>query len=211
MSEWQRLYEFDASVVHTDGCQVVGVDEAGRGPLAGPVVAAAVVLDPTRPIEGIDDSKKLCERRREALYERIVEQALAWSVGVGPVSEIDRINILQASLRAMHRALERSAVPWTVALIDGNRGIPGIASHRQRTVVGGDGLSASIAAASIVAKVTRDRMMRAYDREFPSYEFARHKGYPTRLHIERIRQHGLSSVHRWTFCEKFVAQTVLEL
>jgi len=210
MCSWARLYQYDSALGDVRAADVVGVDEAGRGPLAGPVVAAAVMLDPDAPIERINDSKKLNETRREALYERIVQGAPAWAVGIAEVEEIDRHNILHASLLAMHRALQQMERTWSLVLVDGNRGIPWVAPQRQRTVVGGDGLSACVAAASIVAKVTRDRMMRTFGTEFPVYEFARHKGYPTALHMERIRQHGLCRIHRRSFCEKLAVQTVLE-
>ena len=176
---------------------VVGVDEAGRGPLAGPVIAAAVILDPRRPIAGLADSKKLSERQRERLYDEILEKALAWSTGRAEVAEIDRINILQASLLAMSRAVEGLAVQPSLAQIDGNRCPPLICPTE--AVIGGDGTVARIGAASILAKVTRDREMLELDDGYPGYGLARHKGYPTRAHLEALRELGVSPVHRRSF------------
>lgn len=176
---------------------VCGVDEAGRGPLAGPVVAAAVILDPARPIAGLNDSKKLSARRREALAVLIREQALAWAVAEASVEEIDRINILQASLLAMQRAVAALAVRPQLALIDGNR-CPRLDCPAE-ALVGGDGRSAPIAAASILAKTVRDEQMLALHQRFPCYDFARHKGYPTAAHLAALRQHGPCSEHRRSF------------
>ena len=176
---------------------VCGVDEAGRGPLAGPVVAAAVILDPARPIAGLNDSKKLSARRREALAVLIREQALAWAVAEASVEEIDRINILQASLLAMQRAVAALAVRPQLALIDGNR-CPRLDCPAE-ALVGGDGRSAPIAAASILAKTVRDEQMLSLHERFPCYDFARHKGYPTAAHLGALRQHGPCSEHRRSF------------
>ena len=179
---------------------VAGIDEAGRGPLAGPVVAAAVIIDRARLsprlLAQIDDSKRLSRARREAAFEALADVA---HIGVGraDVDEIDRINILQASLLAMRRAVVQLRVQPGTALIDGNRA-PEL-SCRSRCVVGGDHLSVSIAAASIVAKVTRDRLMLALDQEDPRYGYARHKGYATAEHLAAIRAHGRSDAHRRTF------------
>ncbi len=177
---------------------VCGVDEVGRGPLAGAVVAAAVILDPGRPIEGLDDSKKLSERRREQLYAEIQDRALAWSLGRAEVEEIDRLNILQASLLAMRRAVEGLSPRPSHALVDGNHVPRGLACSA-RAVVGGDGSEPAIAAASILAKVTRDREMVRLDAEYPGYGLARHKGYPTRAHIEALRERGVTPIHRRSF------------
>jgi len=174
-----------------------GVDEAGRGPLAGPVVAAAVILHPQRPISGLADSKQLSPGRREQLYGRICSEALAWAVGRAEVEEIDRLNILQASLLAMRRAVQGLDPVPRRALIDGNR-CPQLPCAA-RAVVGGDRLIAAISAASILAKVTRDREMRELDRRFPGYGLALHKGYPTQAHIRRLQVLGVSPVHRRTF------------
>ncbi|MDP3939958.1 MAG: ribonuclease HII [Deltaproteobacteria bacterium] len=176
--------------------RVAGVDEAGRGPLAGPVVAAAVILDPSRPIEGIDDSKRLPEPVREALFVRITATC-AWGVGVVEPADIDRMNILQASLEAMRLAVGELPERPDCLLIDGRDGI-GLALF-QRPIVGGDGRSISIGAASIVAKVTRDRIMRALHARWPRYNFARHKGYPTPEHRAALRNFGPCPAHRRTF------------
>ncbi|MBD3391326.1 MAG: ribonuclease HII [Chitinivibrionales bacterium] len=205
------LYQYDNAVVLECRGAVVGVDEAGRGPLAGPVVAAAVQLDLDGLIDGIDDSKKLSARRREALYGEITSRAVCWSIGVATPEEIDRYNILQATLLAMGRALDTLQSNWDVALIDGNQPVFSVPAVRQRCVVDGDARSASIAAASIVAKVTRDRMMGEYHCRFPQYDFARHKGYATAAHRRLIVQHGLCPIHRRSFCERLAAQTALAL
>lgn len=202
MSDCALLYDFDRAA----GGPVAGVDEAGRGPLAGPVVAAAVVLDLDKPLDGVNDSKKLSHGKRLELYERITRQAVAWAVGIASPEEIDTLNILWASLLAMQRSLDGIQMQPACVLVDGNRAIPSVPAQLQRTVVGGDATSASIAAASIVAKVTRDTMMAAYDNEYPGYEFHRHKGYPTRLHRERIETLGLCGIHRKTFCRREVEQ-----
>lgn len=205
------IYSFDRGVESRCGCNLVGVDEAGRGPLAGPVVAAAVRLDLSRPILGVNDSKKLTRKKREELYERIVCDSIAWSVAEASPEEIDRLNILRASLLAMKRALDGIGVEWTLALIDGNRRVEGVPDERQQAVVGGDGKSASVAAASIIAKVTRDRIMEGYHEKFPDYDFHIHKGYPTLRHRDRILQHGICSIHRKSFCNKLVSRISLPL
>ncbi len=174
-----------------------GIDEAGRGPLAGPVVAGAVILDPARPIEGLADSKKLTETQRDRLYDLILERALAWAVGRAEVDEIDRINILHASMLAMRRSAEALEPRPRLALVDGNR-CPDLFCDTL-AVVRGDGLIPEISAASIIAKVTRDRLMRQLDRDYPGYGFARHKGYPTKMHLEALRRQGISPVHRRSF------------
>ena len=176
---------------------VCGVDEVGRGPLAGPVVAAAVILDPRRPISGLDDSKKLTEKRRETLYHEILDKALAWSLGRAEVEEIDRINILQASLLAMRRAVTGLAVVPGHALVDGNR-LPELPCGAE-AIVGGDGRVACISAASIIAKVSRDREMVALDARYPGYGLAQHKGYPTRAHIQALGTLGVTEIHRRSF------------
>jgi ribonuclease HII len=176
---------------------VCGVDEAGRGPLAGPVVAAAVILDPARPIAGLNDSKKLSEKRRDELALAIRAQALAWSVAEASVEEIDRLNILHATMLAMQRAIAGLAVRPERALVDGNRcprlDIP------VEAVVKGDGKIAAIAAASILAKTVRDAGMRALDVAYPQYGFARHMGYPTAAHCRALQEHGPTPVHRRSF------------
>lgn len=180
---------------------VCGVDEAGRGPLAGPVCAAAVILPRGLDIPGLNDSKKLTAKRREALYDIITEQSLAYGIAFASEQEIDEINILQATFLAMERAMAQLAPPPELALIDGNRskdfGLP------VRTIVKGDSLSASIAAASILAKVTRDRLMEQYDEQYPQYGFAVHKGYGTKRHYAALTEFGPCEEHRQTFLRKF--------
>ncbi len=177
--------------------QICGVDEAGRGPLAGPVFAAAVLLDPRRPITGLRDSKKLSARQRDSLAVEIRAHALAWSVSSASVEEIDRINILQASLLAMRRAVEALSITPRLALIDGNR-CPHMTLPAQ-AVVRGDATVAQISAASILAKTERDAFMLTLHEQHPLYAFDRHMGYPTALHLERLREHGPSPVHRRSF------------
>jgi len=176
---------------------IVGVDEAGRGPLAGPVVAAAVILPADCDLTGVDDSKKLTPARREALYERITTVAASWGVGMAEHDEIDEVGILEASMSAMRAAVKNLGVTPDIALIDGNRS-PGLIV-RERLVVGGDGRCRNIAAASIVAKVTRDRIMEEMDRRYNGYGFAGHKGYGTGVHVEAIRRLGPCDIHRLSF------------
>jgi len=176
---------------------VAGVDEAGRGPLAGPVVVAAVVLNPDQPFAGLDDSKRLSEKRREALFPLIMERALAWTVVEIEVAEIDRINILQATLLGMTKAVEQLLPPPSLALIDGNRA-PAL-KCAVRTIVGGDSLEPAISAASILAKVTRDRLMKKLHLVYPDYGFDRHKGYPTADHLARLTRYGPCPIHRRSF------------
>ena len=177
---------------------VCGVDEAGRGPLAGPVCAAAVVLPLDCEIEGLNDSKKISEKKREMLFDVIVEKAVAYSIAYGTLEEIENYNILEATYIAMNRAIEGLNVKPDFALIDGNRVPKGIAIPCE-TVVKGDAKSCSIAAASILAKVTRDRLMLEYDKKYPQYLFAQHKGYGTKAHYEAIKQHGVCEIHRLSF------------
>lgn len=176
---------------------VCGVDEAGRGPLAGPVVAAAVILEPGRPIAGLADSKVLSEARREALFDDIRGKALAWAVGRAEVAEIDALNILQASLLAMQRAVAGLPRAPSQALVDGNR-LPELGCPA-RALVGGDACEPCISAASIVAKVTRDREMVALDAVYPGYGLARHKGYPTQAHLAALEALGVTPIHRRSF------------
>lgn len=180
---------------------VCGVDEAGRGPLAGPVCAAAVILPPGLDIPGLNDSKKLTDKKRRELYDIMIEQAVSYGIAFASEQEIDEINILQATFLAMERAMQKLSPQPELALIDGNRtkdfGLP------VRTIVKGDSLSASIAAASILAKVTRDRLMEEYDAQYPQYGFAVHKGYGTRRHYAALREYGPCEIHRRTFLKKF--------
>lgn len=177
---------------------VCGVDEAGRGPLAGPVCAAAVILPEGCEIEGLNDSKKISEKKREQLYDIIIEKAVAYSIAYGTLEEIEQYNILEATYLAMNRAIEGLSVKADFALIDGNR-VPRNITVPCETVIKGDGKSYSIAAASILAKVTRDRLLLEYDEKYPQYGFANHKGYGTKAHYEAIAQHGVCEVHRLSF------------
>ena len=177
---------------------VCGVDEAGRGPLAGPVCAAAVILPDNCEIEGLNDSKKISEKKREALFDIIKEKAVAYSIAYGSLEEIEEYNILEATYIAMNRAIEGLNTKADFALIDGNRVPKGIKIPCE-TVVKGDSKSCSIAAASILAKVTRDRLMLEYDKKYPQYLFAQHKGYGTKAHYEAIKQHGVCEIHRLSF------------
>ena len=179
---------------------VCGVDEAGRGPLAGPVCAAAVILPYGFCPEGLNDSKKLSERKRESLFDEITAGALSYAVGFASVEEIEHLNILNATYLAMNRAIEALDCRPVLALIDGNRS-DGI-EIANRTIVGGDGKCASIAAASILAKVTRDRYMVRMAEKYPMYHFERHKGYPTRLHYDALREYGPCEIHRPSFLKK---------
>lgn len=185
------------------GYQIIcGIDEAGRGPLAGPVFAAAVVLPQGLLIEGVNDSKKLSEKKREKLFEVIKEEAVSWSVGFATETEIDTINILQATFLAMKRACSELDIKPDYALVDGNR-MPRLGVETQ-TIIKGDSLSQSIAAASILAKVSRDRLMVEIDQIYPEYQFAKHKGYGTALHIEMLKKYGPCPVHRKTFLKNIL-------
>ena len=179
------------------GQRMAGVDEAGRGPLAGPVVAAAVILDAQRPIAGLADSKVLTEKRRTELADQIRQQSCAWAIGSASVEEIDRLNILQATLLAMQRAVQALAPAPELALVDGNQA-PRLAC-RVQTIVQGDVLVPAISAASILAKVTRDNLMLALDAEYPEYGFAVHKGYPTAAHRRALETKGVTPAHRRSF------------
>lgn len=181
---------------------VCGVDEAGRGPLAGPVCAAAVILPEDCEIEGLNDSKKLTEKKREQLYPIIIEKAIAYCVAFGSVEEIEEHNILNATYIAMNRAIDGLSQKADFALIDGNRVPKGI-SVPCETVVKGDAKSCSIAAASILAKVTRDRLLLEYAEKYPEYGFENHKGYGTAAHYDAIRQHGVLPIHRMSFLKSF--------
>lgn len=176
---------------------VAGVDEAGRGPLIGSVVTAAVILDPNQPIAGLNDSKKLSEKKRDALFEEIKQKALAWCIAEASHSEIDSLNILHATMLAMTRAIEGLPVCPTLALIDGNR-CP-VTDIECKAIVGGDALEQAISAASILAKVTRDQQLKAMDALHPQYGLAKHKGYPTKAHIAAIEQFGILPAHRRSY------------
>lgn len=197
-------FYYEKEVAARGFCAVCGIDEAGRGPLAGPVYAAAVILPPDCVIEGLNDSKKLTEARREKLFDVIVEKAVAYGIGSADEKEIDSLNILQATYLAMRRAVEALPVPCDYAMVDGNRmpplPVPG------ETIVKGDAKSASIAAASILAKVSRDRVMMQYHEQYPAYGFNAHKGYGTRTHYAALEAYGPCPIHRLTFLKKFFQQ-----
>ena len=182
---------------------IIGFDEAGRGPLAGPVSAGCVLLGPDFPVEILNDSKKLSEKKREKLYDDIIENAIAWGVGIKDNNVIDEINILEATRLAMHEAIENLQVKPDFIFIDAEKKVD-TDKIPYLPIIKGDALSISIAAASIIAKVTRDRMMREYDKEYPEYGFEKHKGYGTKTHIEAIKEHGLTPIHRRSFTKKFV-------
>jgi len=178
--------------------RIAGVDEAGRGPLAGPLTVAAVILDPARPIPGLNDSKQLSEQRREALYPQIIERALVWHIECIQATEIDQLNILQATMTGMRRALLALSPAPTHALIDGNR-LPRDLPCPANAIIGGDAIEPSIMAASILAKVARDRHMQALHNEYPHYGFDRHKGYPTAAHRQALIEHGPCPEHRRSY------------
>ena len=190
-------YHYEEAAAQEGFQCVCGIDEAGRGPLAGPVFAACVVLRPGEEIAGLNDSKKLSEKKRELPFDEITARAADYSIAMATEREIDEINILQATFLAMRRAFDGLHRRPDLALIDGNRA-PGL-PVAERTLVKGDAKSASIAAASILAKVSRDRCLYELDREYPQYQFAKHKGYGTKLHYEMLAQYGISAVHRKTF------------
>ncbi len=182
---------------------ICGVDEAGRGPLAGPVCAAAVILPENAVIEGLNDSKKLSEKKREALYDVIKEQAIAYGIAYGTLEEIEELNILEATYLAMVRAIEALPVKADFALIDGNHIPKGIAIPCE-TVVKGDAKAMSVAAASVLAKVTRDRLLLEYDEKYPEYNFKKHKGYGTKEHTDLILKYGPCEIHRMSFLKKLL-------
>ncbi len=191
MTETMDLFAIEENILRC------GVDEAGRGPLAGSVVAAAVILNPDKPITGLRDSKKLSEAQRDALAEEIKAKALAWHIAEASVEEIDELNILQATMLAMRRAVEGLAIVPELALIDGNR-CP-VMKIRSEAIVKGDDKVAEISAASILAKTARDAQLLVLHQQYPDYAFDQHKGYPTALHLARLAQHGVTPVHRKSF------------
>ena len=196
-------YEFEKAAALSGFSCICGVDEAGRGPLAGPVCAAAVILPTGAVIEGLDDSKKLTEKKRERLYDIIKQTAVAYSVAYGTLEEIETANILEATYLAMNRAIEGLTVKPDFALIDGNRVPRGIKIPCE-TVVKGDSRSMSVAAASVLAKVTRDRLMLEYDKKYLEYNFKKHKGYGTKEHTELIKQYGPCEIHRLSFLKNIL-------
>lgn len=196
------MLEFERELYSKGITLIAGVDEAGRGPLCGPVVAAAVILNPNEKIAGVNDSKKLTEKKREELFSVIKEKAIAYSVGIVDEKTIDEINILEATRLAMKKAVEGlKEVPGHV-LVDAEKHVP--INIPYTPIIKGDAKSESIAAASIIAKVTRDHMINELDKKYPEYHFAKNKGYGTREHIAAIKEHGLCEIHRKTFCKKFI-------
>lgn len=183
---------------------ICGVDEAGRGPLAGPVYAAAVILPQGYVVEGVNDSKKLSEKKRDMLFDKIIDECVCYSIGTASVSEIDEFNILQATFLAMRRAVDGLSIKPDFTLIDGNADAPGLSTDSM-TVIKGDSKSANIAAASILAKVSRDRYMLEMAEKYPRYHFEKHKGYGTKLHYEMIREYGICPIHRKTFLKKILS------
>ena len=198
-------YEFEKAALNSGFNAACGVDEAGRGPLAGPVCAAAVILAPDTVIEGLDDSKKLSEKKRERLFDVITEKAISFSVAFGTLEEIESLNILEATFLAMNRAIDGLSVKPDFALIDGNRAPKNIKIPCE-TVIKGDSKSMSVAAASVLAKVTRDRLMLKYDAEYPQYDFKKHKGYGTKEHTELIKKYGPCEIHRVSFLKNILGQ-----
>ena len=198
------LWEIERGLIARGIAPICGVDEAGRGPLAGPVCAAAVILPPELEIPGLNDSKKLTDKKRRALYDIIVEEAVSYGIAMASEQEIDEINILQATFNVMERAMNQLTVRPALALIDGNRERPFPVAVQ--TVVKGDSLSANIAAASILAKVTRDRYMEEMAERYPQYGFEIHKGYGTKAHYAALTEYGPCPIHRRTFLRKFYGE-----
>lgn len=196
-----ELWEIEKEIIASGTAPVCGVDEAGRGPLAGPVCAAAVILPTGLEIDGLNDSKKLTEKQRDALYDVVVKKALSYGIAFATVEEIEERNILGATYLAMNRAISKLSIRPVLALIDGNRNA-GITAAPSRCIVGGDGKCADIAAASILAKVTRDRYMLEMAQRYPQYGFDRHKGYGTKQHYTALREFGPSEIHRLSFLKK---------
>ena len=201
----EDLWSFEQRAWDEGFTHVCGVDEAGRGPLAGPICAAAVILPPNAEIDGLNDSKKLTAKRREALYDVILSQAVAYGIAMVDEKTIDEINIVQATFLAMRQAVDQLSVTPELALVDGNRE-PDFGSIPVKTIIKGDSLSANIAAASILAKVTRDRFMMEQDQIYPQYGFAVHKGYGTQAHYAALRTYGACPIHRKSFLKKFYAE-----
>ena len=198
-------YLYEENALKAGYKTICGIDEAGRGPLAGPVYAAAVILPIGLEIKGLNDSKKISEKKREQLFDVICENAVSYSIGIATEKEIDEINILNATFLAMHRAVEGLNIKPDYALIDGNQ-YPKIPMLTEETVVKGDAKRMSIAAASILAKVSRDRFMLEKAKEYPQYQFEKHKGYGTKLHYEMLTEFGPSPIHRLSFLKKFFGE-----
>lgn len=192
--------EYENAALNSGFEVICGIDEAGRGPLAGPVYAAAVILPKGHIVEGVNDSKKISEKKRDLLFDKIIDECVCYSIGTASEQEIDEINILQATFLAMRRAVAGLEIKPDIALIDGNKK-PGLDIVEQ-TIVKGDSKSANIAAASIIAKVSRDRYMLEMAEKYPKYQFEKHKGYGTKLHYEMLEKYGISPIHRKTFLKK---------
>ena len=198
----EKMLEYEKALYAKGYEYICGIDEAGRGPLCGPVVAAAVILKKADKIEGVNDSKKLSQKKREALYEIIKQRAISYSVGIVDEKTIDEINILEATRLAMKKAVEGLNVKPDYALVDAEKKVP--IDILYTPIIKGDALSESIAAASIIAKVTRDRMVMELDKKYPEYNFAKNKGYGTKEHTDAIKKYGLCDAHRRSFCKKFM-------
>lgn len=192
--------EYENAALNSGFEVICGIDEAGRGPLAGPVYAAAVILPKGHIVEGVNDSKKISEKKRDLLFDKIIDECVCYSIGTASEQEIDEINILQATFLAMRRAVEGLEIKPDIALVDGNKK-PGL-DIAELTIVKGDSKSANIAAASIMAKVSRDRYMLEMAEKYPEYQFEKHKGYGTKLHYEMLEKYGISPIHRKTFLKK---------
>lgn len=198
-----KLKEIDKEFFDMGMKYIAGIDEAGRGPLAGPVVVASVILPADSMIEGINDSKKISESKREKLYDVILQEAVSYGIGIITQEEIDEINILQATKKGLHESIQKMEIKPNVILVDALTGIDTLGIP-YKSIIKGDAKSYSIGAASIIAKVTRDRIMREWDKIYPEYGFAGHKGYGTAKHIEAIKKYGLTPIHRKTFCKNFI-------
>lgn len=192
--------EYENAALNSGFEVICGIDEAGRGPLAGPVYAAAVILPKGHIVEGVNDSKKISEKKRDLLFDKIIDECVCYSIGTASEQEIDEINILQATFLAMRRAVAGLEIKPDIALVDGNKK-PGL-DIAEQTIVKGDSKSANIAAASIIAKVSRDRYMLEMAEKYPEYQFEKHKGYGTKLHYEMLEKYGISPIHRKTFLKK---------
>ena len=199
----EKLKEIENELYNDGATKICGIDEAGRGPLAGPVVVAAVIMPKDSMIEGVNDSKKVSETKREKLYEEITESAIAWGVGIIDPKEIDNINILNATKKGLTKALKELVEKPDIILVDALTGIDTLGIPYQ-SIIKGDAKSYSIAAASIIAKVTRDRIMRQWDEIYPEYGFEKHKGYGTKAHIEVIKNDGICPIHRKSFVKNFI-------
>ncbi len=198
-----KLKEIDEEIYNNGAKYICGIDEAGRGPLAGPVVVASVIMPRDSMIEGVNDSKKISEKKRERVYEQIIKEAISYSVGIIDESKIDEINILQATKEGLTESIKELKIVPDIILVDALRGI-NTCNIPYKSIIKGDATSYSIAAASIIAKVTRDRLMVKYDEMYPEYGFAKHKGYGTAKHIEAIKEYGICPIHRRSFVKNFV-------